>query len=266
VVDRALTVSMSEPRGPVYLSLPREVLAAEIESFTYASPSRQNASAAPAPNPNALDEAAALLAGAENPMIITNWGGRNPGVMAALGELAGHYAIPVVQYRNRFTSLATDHPMHMGFEPGELLAEADVVLVLDTAVPWLPARHTPRDDVKVIQMAPDPLYGYVPIRGFPSHIGLTCASDVGLRMLDEAMAEPAKKNQVRIDTRRTAITEKNAAMRAKWQEVLARSTDMSPMHPAFVSHCINEIKDVDTIVVKESPLLSSISTPPGRPP
>ena len=39
-VDRALNLTMSEPKGPVYLALPREVLAAPIENFKYSSPSR----------------------------------------------------------------------------------------------------------------------------------------------------------------------------------------------------------------------------------
>jgi acetolactate synthase I/II/III large subunit len=34
VVDRAISVAMSEPKGPVYLTLPREVLARPLEGFT----------------------------------------------------------------------------------------------------------------------------------------------------------------------------------------------------------------------------------------
>ncbi|MGH7384728.1 MAG: thiamine pyrophosphate-binding protein, partial [Candidatus Rokuibacteriota bacterium] len=36
VVDRALTLAQSEPRGPVYLTLPREVLAERHEAIEYA--------------------------------------------------------------------------------------------------------------------------------------------------------------------------------------------------------------------------------------
>src|ERR1051325_7706957 len=41
VVDRALTVATSAPEGPVYLSLPREVLAAPLPDFAYDSPARR---------------------------------------------------------------------------------------------------------------------------------------------------------------------------------------------------------------------------------
>lgn len=41
VVDRALSLAMTEPRGPSYLLLPREVLAADPGAFTYDSPTRR---------------------------------------------------------------------------------------------------------------------------------------------------------------------------------------------------------------------------------
>src|SRR3954462_14197470 len=49
VVDRALTLATSPPEGPVYLSLPREVLAEKLPGFSYDSPSPH--AAAPAPPP-----------------------------------------------------------------------------------------------------------------------------------------------------------------------------------------------------------------------
>jgi acetolactate synthase-1/2/3 large subunit len=47
VVDRALAVAQTEPQGPVYLTLPREVLAEKHEVFDYAEASR-------APRPGAV--------------------------------------------------------------------------------------------------------------------------------------------------------------------------------------------------------------------
>src|SRR5437868_4172488 len=49
VVDRALTLATSPPEGPVYLSLPREVLAEKLFGFTYESPARRVAASPPAP-------------------------------------------------------------------------------------------------------------------------------------------------------------------------------------------------------------------------
>src|SRR5262249_62028248 len=41
VIDRALAVATTQPQGPVYLSLPREVLAAPLPGFSYDSPARR---------------------------------------------------------------------------------------------------------------------------------------------------------------------------------------------------------------------------------
>lgn len=254
VVDRMLSVCQSEPKGPVYLSLPREVLATEMEEYTYTSPGRVQPASPPAPDPDTLDEVASLLANAENPLMITNWGGRNPGVMAPLSELAEKFAIPVVEYRNRFLSISPQHPMFCGNNPGPLLKEADVVLVYDTVVPWLPSQHAPREDAKIIHMAPDPMYTYVPIRGFPADISLTCATDLGFRMLLKAMAEHEKGAKGKIDRRRAKITAIHDELQARWDGKLKQVMEQAPLHPAWISHCIRQIADDDTLYVKESQL------------
>src|SRR4051794_7460175 len=71
VLDRALTLATSPPQGPVYLSLPREVLAAKLPGFAYDSPARHVAASAPAADPAAIEEAARLLASAKTPLIVT---------------------------------------------------------------------------------------------------------------------------------------------------------------------------------------------------
>jgi acetolactate synthase-1/2/3 large subunit len=254
VVDRALSVIMSDPKGPAYLSLPREVLAMEIPEFTYTSPGRIKAAAPAAPHPAALEEAAAILAKAENPVIITNWGGRSPGVMPALVELADRYAIPVVEYRNRFVAMPRHHDMFAGGNPNPFVEAADAILVFDCAVPWLPSQVRPSDSCTVIQMAVDPHYTMWPIRGFESDIALTCASDIGLRALSAAMAGPAKSAAAVIDRRRKAVTERHAKLEDNWASKLEQVKDQTPLHPAWISHCIGEISDSETIFAKESQL------------
>ncbi len=257
IVDRALSVAKSEPTGPVYLSLPREVLAEQMDEFTYESPGRQHAPAPPYPNAAAADEAAALLAGAENPLIITNWAGRNPRVWGPLGDLAERYAIPVVQYRNRYMSLPTDHPMNLGYELNPLLGQADVILVIDVAVPWLPATDKVREDAKVIHMGADPLHSYVPLRGHPCDIALACGTDVGLTALNEALSAHEGRVKANIDKRRKSLTEMWRKQRDSWAKRLDDVKDNKPLHPVWITHCINQLKGDDTIVVKESALAST---------
>ena len=257
IVDRALSVAKSEPTGPVYLSLPREVLAEQMDEFTYESPGRQHAPAPPYPNAAATDEAAALLAGAENPLIITNWAGRNPRVWQPLGDLAERYAIPVVQYRNRYMSLPTDHPMNLGYDLNPLLGQADVILVVDVAVPWLPATDKVREDAKVIHMGADPLHSYVPLRGHPCDIALACGTDVGLTVLNQALSSHEGRVKASIDKRRKALAEMWRNQRDGWAKRLDDVKDNKPLHPVWITHCINQLKGDDTIVVKESALAST---------
>src|SRR5580700_5440499 len=76
VVDRALAIAATEPRGPVYLALPREVIAAPAASPERPSPSRLSAAAPAAPDASAV-AAARLLAQAKRPLIVTANAGRD---------------------------------------------------------------------------------------------------------------------------------------------------------------------------------------------
>ena len=254
VVDRALTIAKSEPMGPVYLSLPREVLAQTMAEFTYTTPSRQHAAAPAFPNGEAVEQLAALLAAAENPLIITSSAGRDPRAWSALADFAERYAIPVIQYRNRYMSIPSNHPMNLGYELSPLLENADVILAIDVPVPWLPAYDKVRDDAKVIHMGPDPLHGYVPVRGHPCDIALACATAEGLQVLNETMAEHEGRAKMRIDKRRASLAERWKALRDGWRKKLEAVKSQTPVHPSWITHCINEIKNEDTIVIKESPL------------
>src|SRR4029434_9026245 len=60
VVDRALTLTHAEPQGPVYLTLPREVLAERQEAIEYADPARMVKPGPLVPAPAIVNEAAQL--------------------------------------------------------------------------------------------------------------------------------------------------------------------------------------------------------------
>ena len=141
VVDRALDIAMSEPRGPVYLTLPREVLADDGGGAAPRYVASAGGDARRCPSLAAIEQAAAILAAAEFPLLLTSSAGRTPEAMAELAALAEEFALPVVQSEARDISLPTDHPMCLGFDPGPLLAKADAVAVFDSAVPWIPRLH-----------------------------------------------------------------------------------------------------------------------------
>jgi acetolactate synthase-1/2/3 large subunit len=254
-VDRALNSAMSYPRGPVYLTLPREVLAAQADNFTYDSPTRHQHATSPQPDLDAVDEAAALIAKAENPLIITSSAGLDCGDVDVLGRLAERFAIPVTQRKPRYMCLATDHPMNAGYNPDPMLDAADVIIVAECDVPWIPAKKAPGNDCKIIHLGADPLFANYPIRGFPADIAITGVLKASLNALDKALETEERGAKSRIDARRKRV----AALRAEQAEhkkaVLEKASTDSPIHPAWVSHCIDQVKDDDAIVLKESQLM-----------
>src|SRR5436305_14216541 len=158
VIDRALTLATSPPEGPVYLSLPREVLAEKLSGFSYDSPARRVAASPPAPDEAAVAAAAEILAQAQNPLVITADAGRDPAAVTALAEFAERFAIPVVEHRQRYFCLPAHHPCHPRHNPRALRRAADAILVIDCDVPWTPSREAPPKDCRVIHIGVDPLF------------------------------------------------------------------------------------------------------------
>ncbi|MFT5485846.1 MAG: acetolactate synthase-1/2/3 large subunit [Paracoccaceae bacterium] len=255
IVDRAVTIAMTEPRGPVYLSLPREVLAEKPGDFTYQSPTRRQPARAASADANAIDEAAEILAAAENPIIITASMGQNRAAVPALESLAERYALPVITYRPRYVNISTDHPMHMGYEPGPYLPDADAILVLDCDVPWIPSLHKLNPDAKVIHLGADPLFENYPVRGFPCDLGIRGSSGSSIPMLEEAMASREKAAQGRIDARRSKIAgikgDQAAANQARIEKI---ASGTAAMDNAWVAHCLNQVKQDEDILISESQL------------
>ena len=255
VVDRALGLAMTEPRGPVYLSLPREVLADAPGHFSFEDGAgRRGAATAPAPDPAAIENAAALLAGAENPLIVTANVGRDPGAFADFATLAERYALPVVSYRPRCLCLASDHPMHVGYEPAPFLKDADVILVLDCDVPWIPSLHAVNPAAKVILMGADPLFAQYPIRGFPADLAITGASPLALPAMIEAMAGHQKAAADRISSRRRRVSKLRAAQGEQLAAARAAAAESTPMSAPWLAHCVDRAKGAEDIVVSEAQL------------
>ena len=164
---------------------------------------------APEPARAAIEEAAHLIAKAEFPLIVTSSIGRVPAAVGALAALAEQFALPVVQAEARDMNLPTDHPMHLGHDAGALLPKADVVIVIDSVVPWMPRNHQPRKDAKVIHISADPLETRYPFRELEADLLVTGSSLAAITMLREILADAMKGKKTAIESRRKAL----AAMR-----------------------------------------------------
>jgi acetolactate synthase I/II/III large subunit len=253
VVDRALAIAATEPRGPVYLSLPREVLASPASPATHATRSRLVAASPAAPDADAIAAAARLLAEAKKPLIVTANAGRNAAAFEALSQFAELFAIPVVQHRPRYLSLPSSHSMNLGFEPARMVNMADVIVVLESDVPWIPSLVSPDQDCKVVQCGLDPLFTRYPIRAFPSDIAITGSAQAILSAFSAVLTDWTSIDTIAI--RRRWVTEERASLTARWTGAREDAVRKRPLDPVWVSHCIDRAKTPRSIVVNEYTLL-----------
>jgi acetolactate synthase I/II/III large subunit len=138
---RAHTVMQSDPRGPVYLTFPRETLTelwSEGQIRSYPA-ERFGPVAAGAADAASIDAIAAKLLAAERPLLISSYAGRNHATVPLLDELARFAGIRVIEFNPLYVNLPHDSPCHGGFMPAKALAEADVGLLVDVDVPWIPS-------------------------------------------------------------------------------------------------------------------------------
>jgi len=253
VIDRALSVATTQPGGPVYLSLPREVLAEPLPGLSLDSPTRRGAASPPGVDKGASDEAARIFAAAENPLIVTASAGRDPAAVEALADFAQRFAIPVVQHRPRHLCLPADHPCHLGYDAGPFLDSADAILVLECDVPWVPSLKAPQPECKVIHLGVDPLFSRYPIRGFPCDLAITGAPAGALPELGAALDRHVIGS--RLSERRQRLAQRREKLLGGWQKTADSAADMRPIHMAWASACIARVKPDDAILVNEYTLM-----------
>jgi acetolactate synthase-1/2/3 large subunit len=255
VVDRALAITHAEPQGPVYLTLPREVLSEAHETFDYAETSRAPRPAAAVADPQAVDEAARLLAAARRPLVLAQAAGRDPAAVPALVAVAEALGAPMVDQFHTHVNAPQDHDLHGGFDATPYLDEADAILVVESDVPWFPALKAPRPDARLVHVAVDPLFSRYPVRGFAADVALPGAPRLTLAALATALR--ARVDAAAAAERRRAIAAAGRERRAA-AETRARAlrTD-SPIDMAWLSRCVGDVLDERTIVVNEYDLDAS---------
>lgn len=240
LIDRAYAIANSTPKGPVYLSLPRETLCETAPREGLEGP----ATIAPvsiAPDPAAVARAAELLAGARAPLIIAQRGSGDEANFRAFAQWVEEWGIAVCSWWATHLAISTEHPCHVGADPGPWLAEADVVVVLDCLAPWWPDRHHLAKGAKVVHMGPDPVFSRFPVRNFRCDVAIAGENALTIPALIGAMQGLAR-DEAMIRARRRRLAEASGALRARLREQAARDTARG-ITKAWVSHCLGEALD-----------------------
>jgi acetolactate synthase-1/2/3 large subunit len=250
LVDRALAIARSEPAGPVYLTLPREILAERMSEIEYFDPPRVTPDPGKQPEPEAIERAARLLAAARNPILIAKSSGRDPRAVAPLVTLAETLGAPVFDWFPTHVNFPQDHALHAGFEPGPHLDEADVIVALESDAPWFPKLRAPRPEATVIQVAQDPLFSRYPFRGFAVDVGLAGAPRLTLAALADAVRRAGVDARL-AGKRRERWAAEHRATREAWRAAAGRVSGDRPIDMAWLSRCVGDVLDERTLVVNE---------------
>jgi acetolactate synthase-1/2/3 large subunit len=256
VVDRALELMLADPRGPVYLTLPREVLASRTPGLTVTSPARRQTRSERFPDPERIDEAARILARARSPLILTSAAGRDARTVAALIELAEAGGIGVVEADPIYVNFPHDHPLHLGYnQSGTVnpsLAEADAVLVIEADVPWYPSVQKPAAGAPIIHLGVDPFFSRYPMRSYPCDVPIVATPAAALPLLAEAVRRHADGAAVADRAARLATLHRRR--HAEWEAVAAAQASRSTIGFAWAARAIQDVMDESTVVVNEYPL------------
>lgn len=254
IVHRALQISQTEPKGPVYLMAAREVLEEQVEPISI-DVNRWGAVAPSAVHPQKVAEIGSALLEAKKPLIITSYLGRNKESVGELVALAEKLSIPVIESSPNYLNFPADHPMHLGYQwntpsQNKILAEADFILILDSDVPWIPMINKPSETSKIYYIDEDPLKERIPLWYIPSEGFIKADSLTALQQLNEWVAQ-AKIDENAIKQRYTVVSEVHNAQRKEWkaQEALL---DENIITPSYLIASLREVIDDDTIVLNEA--------------
>jgi acetolactate synthase-1/2/3 large subunit len=203
LLDRAYAIANSTPKGPTYLSLPRETLCETIDASLLQKRVMQS--------PVQLDGhqkdiamLAKMIAEAERPLIIAQRGAGDQNSFDIFAQMLAKWSIPLCSWWATHLSLPTNHPCHIGAEPDAFLAEADLVIVLDCLAPWWPDKHNLNDKAKVVHLGPDPLFSRFPVRHFPCDLAIAGETKLLLPALSQAL-DAFAPDQEKVKARQASI-------------------------------------------------------------
>jgi acetolactate synthase I/II/III large subunit len=188
VVGRAVQVAGGGRPGLSYLTISRDVLMQPAGPAELRRTARFARPTPPAMEPTALSLLAGLLATAQRPVAITSRLGRKPEGVLALARLADLATMPVV-CRPDSVNIPTSHPMRVASDhtSAALIREADLLVLIDCDVPWIPRRVSPSPGATVVQIDDDPVRADMPLWSFPVDLAVTADGALATAQLADAL-------------------------------------------------------------------------------
>lgn len=252
IVHRAMQFAHSDPRGPVYLVGAREVMEQDIQPVTIDGAKWPLISPAALPTESAAS-IANLLANAKRPLIVTSYLGRQPAAVAQLVQLAQRLGIGVLESVPNQLSFPHDHALYQGSQWNEKrqnvgLAEADVILVVDSDVPWISQINRPSKDARIVHIDVDPLKQQMPLW----YIGAEqmYRADAGLALGQiNAYLDTVKVNESMVNERRGHYERRHTEREAQLRKAEQPTGDA--ITSEYLTACVGRAIGPEAIILSE---------------
>jgi len=260
---RAHSVMHSEPKGPVYLMLPRETLTETWpDDRMRAYPAGQfGPLEAGGADPEVIGRIVDALLGAAHPILVTAYAGRSPRASAAIEALALRAGIRVFE-SNMVNNMSHEGPCFCGGQPGPHLARADVALMVDVDVPWFPRDVQFNERTFWVQIDVDVLKQDSPMWTFPANLRVQADS---ARALEQVLEEIDRRGPAGLEAAARARCVQIADERRRVREDAARKAAdpgaPGRINPHFLfAELARHIDDHDIIMneaVRNAPALAA---------
>ena len=257
IVHRAMQIAQSDPKGPVYLTAAREVLEEEVPRVAAHDPKLWRPLAPGAIEPSAAALIAEDLMASRRPLVISSYLGRNPAAVVELVRLCNTLGIGAWTSVPTYLDFPADHPLYLGNQVNApvrnaALEEADVVLVLDSDVPWIPTVTKPSRAARIYHIDVDPLKQQMPLWYFPMQHSFRADAATALQQINAYVA--AAKANGKIDE--TLVAERRAHYteihEARMKELAARETPRQDVvTPEYLTARVREHLPPDALVLNE---------------
>jgi len=263
ILNRAFKVASTPPTGPVYLSLPSNLLS---ETIAVDNPPADRFRVVPrlAGDPEAIEEAVRLLAGAKRPLLVAGSGVAKAGATEDLVKLSELAAVPVVmEPRYSFLAFPTTHPHSFQIAERQpsfnlpVWGKPDLILAIGCRL-IREYRHFAEPvinpETRCIHIEEDPWeIGKI----FPVDLGIVADAKSALRSLLGAYAKLMNDGTARTErleciqkAKQHATTELEARFKQGW--------DATPINAARLARALDQLLEPDTLIVNESPTSKDI--------
>jgi acetolactate synthase-1/2/3 large subunit len=252
---RASAFAQSDPPGPVYMMLPRETLAEEWDDVDMPDypPARYGSVQSGGIEPARVDAIAEQLMAAKNPVALTAYLGRKPQAVAVLDRLARTCGIRVAEFNSIDLNIPQDSPCFAGSDPLPLLETADLGLLLDSDVPFVPQYAKRANAIKWIQIDIDPLKADFPMWGFRTDMRAQGDCAIVLQqVLDAVEARADDAFRKRIAERVAGWNDMREAAARKRATAGANKGVSGALNPAFVFATLGGKLSQDDVILNEA--------------